>query len=55
MIRWATIAELVAGLLSTGIPARSAVAAFSAKPHAGKLKALMCTATPARGTQTCWP
>ena len=53
MMRWATIAELVAGLLSTGIPASSAVAAFSAKPHAGKLNALMCTATPVRGTHTC--
>ncbi len=53
--RCATIAELVAGLESTGIPARSAEAAFSASPQAGKLNALMCTATPWRGTLTCWP
>ena len=50
-----TYAELVAGLESTGIPARSAEAAFSARPHAGKLNALMCTATPWRGTLMCWP
>ena len=50
MTRCATIAELVAGLLSTGMPASSATAAFSAKPQAGKLNALMCTATPWRGT-----
>jgi hypothetical protein len=55
MIRCATIAELVAGLLSTGMPASSATAAFSAKPQAGKLNALMCTATPWRGTAMCWP
>ena len=28
------------GFVTTGMPARSAVAAFSASPHAGKLKAL---------------
>ena len=33
----------------------SATAAFSAMPQAGKLKALTCTATPWRGTCTCWP
>jgi len=49
------MAELVAGLLTTGMPARIATAAFSAKPQAGKLKALMCTATPRRGTAMCWP
>ena len=42
-------AELVAGLLTTGTPASSATAAFSAKPQAGKLNALMWTATPRRG------
>ena len=51
----ADIRELVAGLLSTGIPASSATAAFSANPQAGKLNALMCTATPRRGTRMCWP
>ena len=44
-------AVAVAGLFTTGTPASSAVAAFSAKPHAGKLKALTCTATPRRGTR----
>ena len=55
VMRYATRAELVAGLLTTGTPARSATAAFSAKPQAGKLKALMCTATPRRGTAMCCP
>ena len=55
IIRCATMAELVAGLLTTGIPARSAAAAFSAMPQAGKLKALMWIATPVRLTCTCWP
>ena len=45
----------MAGLLTTGIPARSATAAFSASPQAGKLKALMWRATPCRGTAMCWP
>ncbi len=55
IIRCATIAELVAGLLTTGIPASSAAAAFSAIPQAGKLKALMWIATPVRVTWMCWP
>ena len=55
MIRCARRAELVPGLLSTGTPASSATAAFSANPQAGKLKAFTCTATPRRGTCTCWP
>ncbi len=54
-MRWATSAELVAGFVSTGMPASQATAAFSASPQAGKLKALTCTATPVRGTSTCWP
>ncbi len=54
-IRWARIAEEVAGLVRTGTPASSATAAFSNRPQAGKLKALMCTATPWRGTAMCWP
>ena len=54
-MRCATIAVLVAGFTRTGIPARSAQAAFSPRPHAGKLNALTCTATPSRGTRTCCP
>ena len=46
-----TSAVAVAGLVITGMPASSAQAAFSANPQAGKLKALMCTATPWRGDQ----
>ena len=53
--RCAAIAVAVAGLESTGMPASSAAAAFSASPQAGKLNALMCTATPCRGTARCWP
>ena len=53
--RKATSAVLVAGLLTMGIPASRAQAAFSAVPQAGKLKALMCTATPSRGTQRWIP
>jgi hypothetical protein len=37
------------------MPARIAVAAFSPKPHAGKLNALMKTAAPLRERKTCWP
>jgi hypothetical protein len=51
--RCASKAVAVAGLEITGIPASSATAPFSAIPHAGKLNALMCTATPARVTRTC--
>jgi hypothetical protein len=39
-MRCATIAVLVAGLTTIGMPASSAQAAFSPRPHAGKLKAL---------------
>ena len=39
-----------AGLANTGTPASSDTAAFSHSPQLGKLKALMCTATPRRGT-----
>ena len=48
-------AVAVAGFDTTGIPANSAHAAFSARPHAGKLNALMWIATPGRGTRTCCP
>ena len=54
-MRHVTSAVLVAGLATTGMPARRAHAAFSPRPQAGKLKALTCTATPWRGTLTCWP
>ena len=30
-------------------------AIFSSMPHTGKLKALICIATPSRGTMICWP
>ena len=50
-MRWRPARSPVAGLVTTGMPASSAQAAFSAKPQAGKLKALTCTATPSRGTQ----
>ena len=46
---------LVAGLVQVGMPARKEQASFSAKPQAGKLKALMWTATPRSGTCTCCP
>jgi hypothetical protein len=54
-MRCATSEDDVAGLLRTGMPARRATAAFSARPQAGKLNALMWTATPVRGTRMCWP
>src|SRR5437763_439377 len=38
-----------------GIPARKVGANFSSAPQMGKLKALMWTATPRRGTSTCVP
>ena len=45
----------LAGLPMQGMPARKVGPNFSSKPHTGKLKALMCTATPPRGTSTCVP
>jgi hypothetical protein len=45
----------VAGFTMHGTPASSAGASFSSIPHTGKLKALMCTATPSSGTQMCRP
>ena len=47
------MALAVPALVTTGTPASSAQAIFSPMPHAGKLKALMCTATPGRGVSTC--
>ncbi len=52
-ICWASHAVAVAGLASTGTPESSATAAFSHRPHDGKLKALMWMATPRRGTDRC--
>ena len=54
-MRQASIAVGVPGFSTTGIPARSAQAIFSAMFQAGKLKALTWTATPSRGTRMCWP
>ena len=45
----------VAGFTMAGTPASSEHASFSSIPHTGKLKALMCTATPSSGTHTCRP
>ena len=42
----ATYAVGVAGFTIVGTPARKAGANFSSEPHTGKLKALICTATP---------
>ena len=36
----------VAGFMSVGMPAMKAGANFSSAPQTGKLKALICTATP---------
>ncbi|VTP68955.1 Uncharacterised protein [Leclercia adecarboxylata] len=41
-----TCAVAVAGLMIAGIPASQVGASFSSIPQQGKLKALMCTATP---------
>src|ERR671923_530782 len=54
-ILWASQAVGEAGFTSTGTPDRSAGAAFSQNPQAGKLNALMKTATPFVGTRKCWP
>ena len=45
----------VAGFTMQGMPARKLGANFSSAPQMGKLNALMCTATPRRGTSTCVP
>ena len=49
-ISCASSAVAEAGLANTGTPASSDTAAFSHRPQLGKLNALMCTATPRRGT-----
>ena len=51
-MRWVSQAVAVAGLMMTGTPDSSAGAAFSHKPQAGKLKALMNSATPRLGSST---
>jgi len=48
-MRWVNQAVVVAGLTMTGTPDNRAGAAFSHKPHEGKLKALMNKATPRVG------
>ena len=45
-IAWVSWAVAVAGLMIAGIPASQVGASFSNMPQQGKLKALMCTATP---------
>ena len=45
----------VAGLTIAGTPASSDVESFSSIPQTGKLKALICTATPSSGTQRWRP
>ena len=45
----------MAGFTIAGTPASNVGASFSSMPQTGKLKALMCTAAPSRGTQMCWP
>ena len=45
----------MAGLAMQGTPARKLGANFSSRPHTGKLKALMCTARPPRGTRMWVP
>ncbi|GAA3353829.1 hypothetical protein GCM10020366_08480 [Saccharopolyspora gregorii] len=44
----------LAGLTRLGTPARNAGANFSSGPQTGKLKALICTATPRSGVAMCW-
>ncbi|BBE23864.1 hypothetical protein MN0502_27470 [Arthrobacter sp. MN05-02] len=45
----------VAGFTMVGTPARKAGASFSSMPHTGKLKALICTATPGMRVWMCVP
>ena len=52
-MRCVSHAVAVAGLTMTGMPDNRAGAAFSHSPQAGKLKALMNSATPCRGTCRC--
>ena len=42
-----------AGLTMAGTPASRVGASFSSIPQQGKLKALMCTATPCSGVRMC--
>ncbi|MCY1528442.1 hypothetical protein D9M68_635470 [compost metagenome] len=52
-MRCVSQAVAVAGFTITGTPDSSAGAAFSHRPHDGKLKALMNSATPCVGTCRC--
>jgi hypothetical protein len=52
-MRWVSQAVEVPGLTMTGTPESNAGAAFSHSPQAGKLKALMNSATPRVGTCRC--
>ena len=52
-MRCVSQAVAVAGLMITGTPDSNAGAAFSHRPQAGKLKALMNRATPRVGTRMC--
>ncbi len=45
----------MAGFTTAGTPAIQFTAHFSSMPQMGKLKALMCTATPSFGTMMWWP
>ena len=54
-IAWLSQTVEEAGFASIGMPASSAQAAFSQRPQLGKLKALMCTATPWRGVSRWRP
>lgn len=53
-MRCVSQAVAVAGFTTTARPDSSAGAAFSHRPQAGKLKALMNSARPGRGTCRCW-
>jgi hypothetical protein len=48
------IGGLAGRLDDRGHPARSVGASFSSIPQQGKLKALICTATPCSGVRMCW-
>ena len=53
-ISWVSQAVAEAGLATTGTPESRAAAAFSHRPHDGKLNALMNSASPWAGTRMCW-
>src|SRR5271155_6115494 len=53
-ILWVSQAVGDAGFTTMGTPASKAGAAFSHRPQAGKLKALMKMAAPFAGSRKCW-